>query len=77
MEAARCAWEIRAGIIPGQPDAEHTERFVLTSAEWESPEGLRLFHVRQAMAQAYAQYLSLRSSQGREVNWVETTFIWF
>lgn len=77
MEAARCAWEVRAGIIPGTPDPQHTRRWGLTSAEWDSPEGLDLLLARQGAAQGYAAYLSLLSSQGREVNWVETVFIWF
>ena len=77
MVAARCAWEVRAGIIPGTPAPEHTRRWGLTAAEWESERGLQLFCERQAVAQAYASYLSLLSSQGREVNWVETTFIWY
>jgi hypothetical protein len=77
MEAGRCAWEVRAGIIPGTVDPKHTRRWGLASAEWESEQGLQLFTERGAVAAAYAGYLALLSSQGREVNWVETTFIWF
>jgi hypothetical protein len=77
MTAGRCAWEVRAGIIPGQAMPEHTRLWGLTSAEWEGPDGLHVFIERQAAAQGYAAYLALLSSQGREVNWVEATFIWF
>jgi hypothetical protein len=77
MEAGRCAWEVRAGIIPNEAQQEHTRRWGLTSSEWDGPDGLRLFTERAAVAAGYAGYLALLSSQGREVNWVETTFIWF
>ena len=75
--AARCAWEVRAGIVPGTVDPIHTRRWGLTNVEWESPDGLRLFVEREGAASTYARYLALLSSQGREVNWVETTFIWY
>ena len=77
MESAKCAWEVRAGIIPGQAQPEHSRRWGLSSSEWDSDEGLRLFLERSAQANAYAGYLALLCSQGREVNWTETTFIWF
>jgi hypothetical protein len=75
--AGRCAWEVRAGILPGEPDPKHTRRWGLTTAEWESEDGLRLLFEYGAQAGAYAHFLAVLSSQGREVNWVETTFIWF
>jgi hypothetical protein len=75
--AARAAWEVRAGIIPGTVDPQHSRRWDFSSPEWEGADGLRLFLERGAQAATYAQYLALLSSQGREVNWVETTFIWY
>lgn len=74
----KASWEVRAGIIPGQAQPEHTRQFHLTSEEWhESKDGLRLMLLRSAEANAYAQYLMAQCSQGREVNWTETTFIWY
>lgn len=77
MVAARCAWEVTAGIIPGTVDHQHTRRWGLTSDEWHSEKGLELFIEREAQAAAYARYLQLLCSQGREVNWTDTTFVWF
>lgn len=31
----RCAWEVRASVIPDQPIAEYTRRWILTSEQWE------------------------------------------
>ncbi len=76
-ESARCVWEVIAGIIPGQPDNKHTSRWGLTSAEWESPDGLKLYLEREAQASAYARYLQVLCANGREVNWTRIDFIWF
>lgn len=77
FEAARCAWEVTAGIIPGTVDPQHTRLFGLTSAEWDGPQGLELLMKRALEATAYAHYLQLLCSQGREVNWTRVDFVWF
>ena len=77
MPSLRCTWEVRAGLIPGQVMSEKTERFHLTSEEWERSGGLQEFMNKQATAQAYAAYLQLLCANGREVNWTEITFIWY
>jgi hypothetical protein len=77
LEAARCAWEVRAGMIPGQPDPTLTKRWGLTSAEWDQGKGLELFWERAAIAEAYARNLQMLCFMGRECNWTELTFIWF
>lgn len=77
MVAGRCVWEVRAGIIPGTADQQHTRRWGLTSDEWHSEKGLELFVERAALANAYASYLQLLCSQGREVNWTVIDFVWF
>ena len=77
MEAGRCAWEVTAGIVPGAVDDQHTKRWGLSAAEWASEDGLRLLVERAAHANAYASYLQLLCSQGREVNWTRVDFVWF
>jgi len=77
LNAARCAWEVAAGIIPGEVDTALTRRWGLTVAEWDSGEGLKLFLERRAAAEGYARWLELECSQGRMVNWVRLDFIWF
>lgn len=75
--SARCAWEVVAGMIPGQPDDRLTQRWGLTSEEWESENGLKLFTERAALANAYASYLQLLCINGRECNWTRVDFVWF
>jgi hypothetical protein len=76
MESARAIWEVTAGIIPGQVDPEHTRRFGVTSAEWQTPEAMELLLDRWHQAVAYATYLQLLCANGREVNWVRVEFLW-
>lgn len=73
----RASWEVRAGLIPGQAMPEHTRQFHLTSDEWQGPDGLRLMLLRSSEATAWATYLMALCSSGKEVNWTETTFIWY
>ena len=77
MTAARCAWEVTAGIIPGQVDVQHTRRWGLTSDEWDGGKGYALFLEREAMAGAYARFLQELCAGGREVNWTRIDFVWF
>jgi hypothetical protein len=76
-QSARCAWEVTAGLIPGQSQPNFTRRWGLTSEEWESKEGLELFFGREGEASGYARYLQVLCCQGRAVNWVRIDFIWF
>lgn len=73
MTAARCAWEVTAGLIPGQPMPEYTRRFGLTSPEWESADGWRLF--QEHFDQALDYYRSLQDP--RRLNWVRLDWVWF
>jgi hypothetical protein len=77
MVSGRCVWEVTAGLIPGQVMPEHTRRFGLTSDEWHGEKGLELLVEVGARATAYATYLQLLCSQGREVNWTRVDFVWF
>lgn len=78
-ETARCAWEITAGIIPGQPLPEYTRRWVLTSSEWygadgePSHAGVALFCAQQAAAMEYARSLANPGA----LNWARVEWIWF
>jgi hypothetical protein len=77
--AARCVWEVTAGIIPGTVDAEYTRRFGLTSDDWDGGggAGFELFVKVGAEATAYVLYLQLLCSMGRSVNWTRIDFVWF
>ena len=77
-ESAKCAWEVTAGIIPGQVDRQHSKSWWITSAEWEASDGgLVLMLEREAQAMAYARYLQILCANGREVNWTRVDFVWF
>lgn len=79
MKAARCAWEVTAGLIPGEPIADYTRRWGLTSDEWydndgqPTPQGVALFNAHLVAAQEYARYLM--NPQG--LNWVRVEWVWF
>lgn len=84
-ESAKCSWEIRAGMVPGQPIAELTRQFHVSSSEYEAagkvgPESGGLTHVfiaKQFQAYAYANELQTLCANGRTCNWVELTFVWY
>jgi hypothetical protein len=73
MQAARCAWEVTAGLIPGQPMSEYTRRWAMTSAEWELPQNVALYNAALVGAMEYARYLMNPGS----LNWVRVDWIWF
>lgn len=77
MVAARCMWEVTAGLIPGQAEVEHTRRFGLTSLEWDGGKGYELYLARGAAANAYALYLQELCAMGKSVNWTRVDFVWF
>lgn len=79
-EALKAAWEIRAGIIPGQATPEYTRKFFYTSSDYEE-DGKHaqefgyqpIFMKQAACAASYHQQMS--SPQVN--NWAELTFIWY
>ena len=77
MTTAKCAWEVTAGIIPGEADPTYHRVWAMNSTEWESEQGLLLYLERGQAARAYTQYLELQCSQGRMVNWIRLDFIWY
>lgn len=85
-QRARCAWEVRAGVIPGAAMPEHTRRFVVTSDGFYAdndltaqqfkekyPDGRGLFKQAQHEAQEY--FLSLQNPT--YLNWMDLTWIWY
>lgn len=79
-ESARAAWEVTAGLIPGQAMDEYTRRWVLTAKEyWEddgkgpSLQGAALFNAHLVAAMEYARYLMNPGA----LNWVRVDWIWF
>lgn len=79
IKSARAAWEVVAGIIPGQPMPEYTRQWALTSDDWydsdgrPSTKGIAEFTRLQAVAQEYARAITDPS----RVNWVRIDWIWF
>ncbi len=78
-EAAKCGWEVIAGLIPGQPMPEYTRRWGLTSSEWYGPDGepslqgAALFNANLVAALEYARYLM----NPGQLNWVKVEWVWF
>ena len=65
---ARSAWEVTAGLLPGQPDQQFTKRFFLTSADPDEK-----FAELHKQAIEYAESLIDPS----RLNWVRVDWIWF
>ena len=79
-DSAKAIFEVRAGLIPGTADPEHTRRWVITSGEWEAADekgeaDLLLMEVH-FKAVAYCQILQALCASGRSVNWTDLTFLW-
>lgn len=81
MTTARVGIDVVAGVIPGQPMAEYTARWFITSEEWAEAAAdetgmaqARLLADLSGKAQAWAAYLMFQPDR---VNWVKTEWIWF
>lgn len=72
-DAARCVWEVVAGIIPGQPIPDFTKRWAMTASEYESPDAFQIYAKRMMDATEYMQALQ----NPKQVNWVRLDWIWF
>lgn len=81
-EAARCAWQVFAGIIPGVSIPGYTRTRGITSGQWEEitnrpdmtpdhPDNL--FTRYQREAHEYGVSITNPSA----INWVRVEFIWF
>lgn len=80
IESLKAAWEVRAGVIPGQPLPDLTKRFLYTSRDREQDQAHSaeigyqpLFMKQMACATAYWQQMN----DPRINNWAELTFIWY
>jgi hypothetical protein len=80
MVALKAAWEIRAGVIPGQAMPEYTKRFVYTSQDdatdrehFKDPAYQTIYNLRQMEAYSYHWQMSNRNLN----NWTELVFIWY
>lgn len=80
MPTLKAAWEVRAGLIPGQPNPEFTKRFLYTSDDYvEDGEHAQdfayqtVFNALQFEAMSYC----LQMSNPKVNNWADLTFIWY
>lgn len=65
---ARCAFEVVAGLLPGQPMDEYTKQFFMTSDDPDSR-----FQELYTQAREYAEALIDPS----RLNWVRFEWVWF
>lgn len=79
-QSLKASWEVRAGVIPGQPIPELTKQFYYTSRDYEEDgEHAKelnyqpLFMKQMACASSYHQQMSNPQLN----NWAELTFIWY
>lgn len=79
MPRLKVAWEVTAGLIPGQVDPQLTRTFNLTSDESAAatgPPAVHPFTARQFEAMAYIHELQNLCAAGRTCNWVRLDFVW-
>jgi hypothetical protein len=77
MIACRCQWVVSAGILPGEPQAEFTRVFDISSKEWEETDNqMLLLLTRGHEAVAYATQLQINSASGLTPNWVRVEYTW-
>ena len=82
----RCAWEVRAGVIPGSAMPEFTKRWLLTSEVYyqearmpeeefkaKFPDGKSTFAKYRDEAYEYAKQLT----DPRGTNWVEISWVYY
>ena len=74
MQSIRVIIEVTAGIIPGQPMEQYTQKWAITSEEWQvSTDQAFLLAITNGRAQGYAGWLMM---QPNSINWVRTDWIW-
>ena len=77
--ALKAAWEVTAGMIPGQPDQTLSRRWDFVSGEDEKypgPPDLHPITQKQFEATAYVHELQNLCVAGRTCNWVRLDFVW-
>lgn len=75
MNSTKVIVEVMAGVIPGQPEEEHTRRWALSSDEWEAAgdKASEKLAVLNGQAIGYAALLMLQPDR---FNWVRTDWLW-
>ncbi len=79
MVSLRAAWEVSAGMIPGESDPALFRRYDLTSVEFAFKAdyaSTHPFNVKRVAAQEYAGDLMGLCANGRTCNWVRIEFVW-
>lgn len=80
LEALKASWEVRAGIIPGQPIPEFTKRWHYTSKQHHEDETINnkpTDHAVFSKMRAEALDYYLQVSMPNLNNWAELTFVWY
>lgn len=76
--SARVVVEVHAGLLPGEPEPEHTRRWAISSANWEAMNG-QYGKQSEALANIGGQaagYAGLLMLQPDRFNWVRTEWIY-
>jgi len=75
MNATRCAVQVDAGVIPGEPEPIFSKAWAIQSDEWNaSTDQSTLLCELIGKASTYATFLML---QPDTFNWVKTEWIWY
>lgn len=79
-QTTRILIEVTAGLIPGQPEADYTRRYVITDAEWAEAQAAGVDAVGGLLAEHNGRaqgYAALLMMQPDRVNFVRTEWLYF
>ena len=76
IESICAVLELTAGLIPGRPDPEYTQRRVITSREWHAtPDADKIVFLAIRLGEMHGKALALSVDIGR-INWVRVDWLW-
>lgn len=73
----RCAVDVVAGVLPGQPEEEFTRRWFISSEDWNSAEGPTRNNLLTDLAGQASAYATFLMVQPERFNWVKVEWVWF
>ena len=80
VNALKASWEVRAGVISGDPRADYTRHWRYTSEDYAEDEAHRdnaTYHSIFAKLRAEALDYYVQVSMPNLNNWAEISFLWY
>lgn len=78
-DSLRTSIQVRAGVIPGTTEPEHTRQWTISSQHWDNLEanpGKQAEALAKLAGQAFG-YAQLLTLQPDRFNWVQVDWLWY